>query len=160
MKPGATISPVASMTRFAAERGSGVRDSAVIRSPTIPTSARKRGALLPSMTVPPVRIRSNVGDCAEVADANATSRVAERRDRIRRIYFAARRNEKRPRAMDPLAAVLDSSCWPVLLLGQRQPGDESFGVVREAEAVHTVGGLELTGADDSGLVVRRDDGAV
>ena len=56
MKPGATMRPVASRVRSAVWPASA--PMATMRSPTMPTSAAKRGALLPSMTVPPRISRS------------------------------------------------------------------------------------------------------
>jgi hypothetical protein len=56
MKPGATMRPVASSVR----RPCGPRACRWRRCgrPTMPTSASKRGALVPSMTVPPRISRS------------------------------------------------------------------------------------------------------
>ncbi len=59
MKPGATWSPVASMTRRPCS--GAISPSAAMRSPTRPTSARKAGAPVPSSTVPPRTTRSNEG---------------------------------------------------------------------------------------------------
>src|SRR5439155_26661533 len=53
MKPGATIRPVASMTRAARRAVIGVREISATRSPVSPTSAAYRGAPLPSITVSP-----------------------------------------------------------------------------------------------------------
>src|SRR5262245_66323821 len=52
MKPGATARPVASMTWPAVAPGSG--STARTRSPSMATSAGRRAAPLPSMTVPPL----------------------------------------------------------------------------------------------------------
>src|SRR5580765_7478886 len=52
MKPGATMSPFASITRVAAAPSSG--PTAAIRSPSTATSAATPGAPLPSTTVPPL----------------------------------------------------------------------------------------------------------
>ena len=50
-KPGVTMRPDASMVRVAGPESS---PTSVTRSPTMPTSARRAGAPVPSMTVPPV----------------------------------------------------------------------------------------------------------
>src|SRR6185437_3462923 len=47
-----------------------------------------------------------------------------------------------------------------LLLLDGETGDEAFGVVGEADAVHAVGGLELTGRNELGLGVAGDFGTV
>src|SRR5207249_9853871 len=56
MNPGATIRPLASMTRAA--DAPSMRSTAAILPLTIPTSRRARGAPLPSTTSPPVIRRS------------------------------------------------------------------------------------------------------
>src|SRR4029450_10830643 len=53
MKPGVTISPLASMTRVASPLRPG--PTAAMRSPSTATSAATPGAPLPSTTVPPLR---------------------------------------------------------------------------------------------------------
>src|SRR4051812_42520518 len=47
-----------------------------------------------------------------------------------------------------------------LRLGDGQSRDHRVRVMREADAVHAVGGLELAGPNEGGLVVRGDGGAV
>src|SRR3954454_15440819 len=54
-QPGVTRSPPASIVRVAVPRAS---PTPPIRSPSIATSARRRGAPVPSTTVPPRMIRS------------------------------------------------------------------------------------------------------
>ena len=56
MKPGATMSPVASIVSGALSRGR--MPMAAIRPSLIATSARRRGAPDPSISVPPVMSRS------------------------------------------------------------------------------------------------------
>src|SRR5258705_8709666 len=64
MKPGVTVRPAASMVRPA---GSAERSpTAVTRSPVTPTSARRAGAPVPSMTWPPVILMSSTGLVAAV----------------------------------------------------------------------------------------------
>src|SRR5690348_11435741 len=48
----------------------------------------------------------------------------------------------------------------LLLLRHRQAGDRRVGVVREADAVDAIEGLQLARRDEVGLVEGRDDGAV
>src|SRR5687768_4077085 len=64
IKPGETIFPVASMLRAAREAGMPAREMRAMRSPLSATSARKRGAPVPSITVPPRITTSNSGCCA------------------------------------------------------------------------------------------------
>src|SRR5262245_10480888 len=60
MKPGATISPAASMTRAASAPGRS--PTSRIRSPSTATSARRAGAPVPSTTVPPRTSTSSMVD--------------------------------------------------------------------------------------------------
>ena len=55
-KPGVTSRPEASIVRVA--RAGRARRPPCTRSPTMPTSARRAGAPVPSMTVPPVMAMS------------------------------------------------------------------------------------------------------
>ena len=50
MNPGATMSPVASIVRAAVTRLAAASPTNAIRSPVTPTSARRRGAPVPSTT--------------------------------------------------------------------------------------------------------------
>src|SRR5258705_3043204 len=78
MNPGAPIRPAASM-RGASDwrRGS----TATMRSPWMPTSARKDGRPVPSMTCPLARIRSRVGS-ASAAEARSFAQVPDRLEAI------------------------------------------------------------------------------
>src|SRR5689334_2576333 len=73
MKPGATTSPVASISRLA-DPGSE-RPTATMRSPRTATSPRNHGLPVPSTTVPWRRSRSYSGSAADPGAANATSAV-------------------------------------------------------------------------------------
>ena len=56
MNPGATILPDTSISRAPVDLATS--PTAAMRSPTIATSARTRGLPVPSMTVPPRKIRA------------------------------------------------------------------------------------------------------
>ena len=70
MKPGVTMRARASITRRALRRGIDAREMRTMRSPAIATSARYRGAPVPSMTVPPEIRMSYFGACALAWVAN------------------------------------------------------------------------------------------
>ena len=72
MNPGATIMPPASITR--APSAARFAPTATMRSPSMRTSALKRGAPVPSMTVPPRS--SKAGESAPVPDLIASSSIA------------------------------------------------------------------------------------
>ena len=75
MKPGATTSPLASITRFAFP--SGTRPTATIRSPGIATSPRNHGLPVPS-TIRPLRMtRSYSGSAARAHAAGREDRDGE-----------------------------------------------------------------------------------
>src|SRR5260370_23886305 len=59
MKPGVTVRPLASMVRPAGSRERS--PTAVMASPVTPTSPRRAGAPVPSMSCPPVILRSSTG---------------------------------------------------------------------------------------------------
>ena len=87
MKPGATVSPVASMTRVAA--ASPRRPMSTIRPPRMPMSAASHGLPLPSRTRP-FRIRTSYRAGAASAARSAPSGRAERRaKRMSRIGTAS-----------------------------------------------------------------------
>jgi len=69
MNPGATILPLASST--SAPPCARSAPTSTMRSPWMRTSAAKRGAPVPSMTVPPRRSRTD--DCVPIPDGMATS---------------------------------------------------------------------------------------
>src|SRR5215510_4688914 len=75
MKPGATIMPVASITRLASPESP--RPMAAIRSPSTATSAATPGAPLPSITVPPLtRSDQGIGLLGDLDDLHGLHLVA------------------------------------------------------------------------------------
>ena len=84
MNPGATTSPVASMTRAAAVASRGARDTRTMRPSRTPTSPGKPGAPVPSRMVPPVMRRSSgSGGSPQASTASVVSsrrEVPSRRD--------------------------------------------------------------------------------
>src|SRR6202022_1794695 len=93
MKPGVTVRPLASMVRPAGSRARS--PTAAMASPVTPTSPRRAGAPVPSMSCPPVILRSSTGASlvAPVVEIQQRERAGHVRDGDRSGRMQVRRVE-------------------------------------------------------------------